>query len=280
MTPRQCYWKTTERNHQAKLGSLFPQAHNESEENQPSDCGQKAFEKRYTSSSQPSKLSRKQSDHKRVTGHPSLQTHTKFKLYQNFEGNNPSPSATPDGLRTRTSHVSFPLHAFPGTACPGPCGSSMPPSPPPSLEGRGRLVSPDPYCPMTYSASLPTMSSHELLDDAEEPLSDRHVQTDQGTHFQCFDWDAGPKPKQLTEDPLLFFKRNKKSRHAAHTSLGRSAAQKLCVDAHCPMCPEKAIGPLSIKVCPTTLGPGLNPHGRRSLQPRFHRDLEPTVILN
>ena len=84
-------------------------------------------------------------------GTPSFQRHTKFKLYRNFEGNRPanslrrtchslpSPSVTPDALRTRTSHVSFPLHAIPGTTCPGLCGSSMLPSPPPSLEGRGRL---------------------------------------------------------------------------------------------------------------------------------------------
>ena len=39
----------------------------------------------------------------------------------------PSPSATQDSLRTRTSHVSFRLLAVPGTTCPGPC------------KGRGQL---------------------------------------------------------------------------------------------------------------------------------------------
>ena len=36
-------------------------------------------------------------------------------------------------------------------------------------------MSPDPCSMMTYSASSPTLSSHELLDDTEDPLSDRQA---------------------------------------------------------------------------------------------------------
>ena len=40
--------------------------------------------------------------------------------------------ASPTGsLRNQTNHVSFRLHAIPGTTCPELCGSSMPPMPPP-----------------------------------------------------------------------------------------------------------------------------------------------------
>ena len=42
-------------------------------------------------------------------------------------------------LRDHTSRVSFRLHAIPGTACPGLCGSSRLPLPPPSVVGRGQL---------------------------------------------------------------------------------------------------------------------------------------------
>ena len=44
-----------------------------------------------------------------------------FKLYPNFERDRP----VQDALRTRTSHVSFRLHEFPGTKCPGLRGSSI-----------------------------------------------------------------------------------------------------------------------------------------------------------
>ena len=45
--------------------------------------------------------------------------------------------ACPTGsLRNQTNHVSFRLHAIPGTTCPELCGSSMPPLPPPIPGGR------------------------------------------------------------------------------------------------------------------------------------------------
>ena len=55
-----------------------------------------------------------------------------FKLHQkNVERNRPANS--PQRTMSFTSfHVSFRLHAFPGTTCPGLCGSSVPPSPLPS----------------------------------------------------------------------------------------------------------------------------------------------------
>ena len=151
--------------------------------------------------------SNKQGTNKRKDGTPSFQRHTKFKLYQKFEGNIPanstpkdmsltSRSVTPHALRT-TSHVSFPLHKA-TFATSQSCRKKA-------------IVSPDPCSPMTNNASLPTLFSHELLDDAEEPFSDRpafllnhQVQTVQSTRFHCFDWDAGRKPNQLTEAPELF----------------------------------------------------------------------------
>ena len=47
---------------------------------------------------------------------------------------------------------------------------------------RWAIASPDPCSPMTNKAPLPTLFSLE-------PLG-HHVQTDQGTCFHCFDWDA------------------------------------------------------------------------------------------
>ena len=70
--------QTSARNHPAKLGSLFPQALHESQENQPSDCGQKAFENKYTSSSQPSELYTQTRWHRGRDGTPSFQRHTKW----------------------------------------------------------------------------------------------------------------------------------------------------------------------------------------------------------
>ena len=36
-----------------------------------------------------------------------------------------------------------------------------------------------------------------------------HVQTDQGTCFHCFHWNAGPKPNQLPDDHRLFLQKEK-----------------------------------------------------------------------
>ena len=47
--------KQQKETNQEKLSSPFPHAHNESQENQPSDCGHHTFEKRCTSSFRPSK---------------------------------------------------------------------------------------------------------------------------------------------------------------------------------------------------------------------------------
>ena len=63
-------------------------------------------------------------------------------------------------LRNQTNHISFRLHAVPGTTCPELCGSLMPP------------LSRDPCSPMTNNASLPTLFSLELSDETEKPLSD------------------------------------------------------------------------------------------------------------
>ena len=56
--------------------------------------------------------------------------HTATKL----QGRKPA-----DPLRTQTSHVSFPLRTLPGTRCPGPCDSLMPPLPTPSPAGRDQI---------------------------------------------------------------------------------------------------------------------------------------------
>ena len=60
------------------------------------------------------------------------------------------------------------------------------------------IVSPDPCSPMTNNASLPTFFRSPGI------LLNHHEQTDQGTCFHCFDWDAGTKPTQLAEDHRLF----------------------------------------------------------------------------
>ena len=64
-----------------------------------------------------------------------------FQLQQNSKDSNTRlTSQKLVALRTQTSYVSFRLHSFPRTTtCPRLRGSSMLPSPPPSLEGRGRL---------------------------------------------------------------------------------------------------------------------------------------------
>ena len=43
----------------------------------------------------------------------------------------------------------------------------------PVMKEEGAMVSPDPCSPITNSVSLPTLFSPELLDEKEEPLSDR-----------------------------------------------------------------------------------------------------------
>ena len=62
--------KLQKETNQAKLSSLFPHAHIESQENHPSDCGHHAFERRCTSSFPSSKLFTQTRWHKRA--HPSF----------------------------------------------------------------------------------------------------------------------------------------------------------------------------------------------------------------
>ena len=140
---------------------------------------------------------------------------------------------------------------------------------------------------MTYSASLPTLSSHEILDDAEEPLSDRQAFSSatmcrpiKAHAFTVSTGNAGPKPNQLTEDPRLFLQKEEKELATRPVPPWDIPLRRRRVVAHCPMHPEKAARPLPTKVCVTNLGPDLNPPGRRSLQPRCHKNLEPTLILN
>ena len=73
-------------------------------------------------------------------------------------------------------------------------------------------------------------------------------------------------------------RKKKRARSAAHTSLGRSNAWKLCADAHYPTGPNRA-KPFHTNVCPTTLALYLRPLGRRSLKPESHKGLEPTISL-
>ena len=185
----------------------------------------------------------------------------------------PSSSAKQDAFRTRTSRVSFRLHAIPGTACPGLYGSFKATYATSQSCRKRAIVLPDPCGQRRTTRHYPTLFSSELLDDTEEPFSDHpefssmnHVQTDQGTCFHLFDWDT-PKPDQLHEDIFaLSSKGKRRAHHTARTSLGHSIARRLCADAHCPKHPEKATGPL-----PTTVASDLTLPYRWSLLPCFHK---------
>ena len=151
------------------------------------------------------------------------------------------------------------------------------------------MVSPDPCSPMMCSASVITHvalhTSHLTTQTSHCPTARHSPQPSRANRskhmLSLFSAEMlGPKPNQLTVDPRHFHQKEEKTaRHAARTSLGRSTAKKLCVDAHCPMHPEKARGPLPKKACRTDLGSDLNPSSRRSLQPRFHKSLDPTASI-
>ena len=87
MTPHQCWnvcdWGQPKKTNRAKLS--LPTCAQRKSGNQSSDCGHHTFEKRYTSSFQPSELLTQTRWHKRRDGTPSFQRHTMFKMCQNFE---------------------------------------------------------------------------------------------------------------------------------------------------------------------------------------------------
>ena len=155
VTPHQCWnvcdWEATEKDQPSGAQPSLPTCTQRKSGNQSSDCGHHTFEKRHTSSSQPLMLFTRTRWHREGTRHPrsrgtpclnrikiSKETDSQLQLRRTCHSL-PSPSVTQDALRTRTSHVSFRLHAFPGTTCPGLCGSLKLPLPPPTLEGRWRL---------------------------------------------------------------------------------------------------------------------------------------------
>ena len=86
-------------------------------------------------------------------------------------------------------------------------------------------------------------------------LLGHHVQPNQGTCFQCFNWDAGPKPNQLPEDHRLCLQQEEAELTIRPVPpLVHSIARRLCTAAHCPKHPEKATRPL-----PTTVASDLTP---------------------
>ena len=91
--------KLQKETNQAKLSFLFPHAHNQSQENQPSDCGHYDFDKRCTSSFQPSNQFTTRW-HKRKDGTPSFQKHAILKLVTKI-------SKEPDKQTGRHHNVSF-----------------------------------------------------------------------------------------------------------------------------------------------------------------------------
>ena len=60
--------------------------------------------------------------------------HMVYALQQNLKGRKSAGL-----LRNQTNHVSFPLHTFPGTRCPGPRDNLMPPLPTPSPAGKEKV---------------------------------------------------------------------------------------------------------------------------------------------
>ena len=60
----------------------------------------------------------------------------------------------------------------------------------------------------------------------------------QGTCFHCFDWDAGPKPNQLTEDHWLILQKEEEELAIRPILPWDVPLRRDC--AHCPMHPEKA----------------------------------------
>ena len=89
----------------------------------------------------------------------SSQTSTKFTLKQNWRTQtsqlNSEGLVIPFLLPTLTQRLHLAAtttsrpRAFPGTACPGPCGNSVPPSQAPNPSRKERPLSPGPYNPTT-----------------------------------------------------------------------------------------------------------------------------------
>ena len=98
--------KTKERN-QAKLSPPVHVHTAKVRKNPPSDSGHHAFERKCTSSLRPSKLFIQTGWHKRKEGTPSFQSHTMFKLDQNFEGNKPANTTLKKGLAAHIPSPSF-----------------------------------------------------------------------------------------------------------------------------------------------------------------------------
>ena len=71
-------------------------------------------------------------------------------------------------------------------------------------------ASPDPCSPMTNKAPLHVVFTRAARRKGGVLLG-HHVQTNRGTCFHCFNWDAGPKPNQLSENHRLSSKGKKKS---------------------------------------------------------------------
>ena len=72
------------------------------------------------------------------------------------------PSLTQDSLG---SHSSTRPRAFPGTACPGPCGSLVPPLPTPNPARKREILSSGPCNPMTRNASLHMLPLRDAVED-------------------------------------------------------------------------------------------------------------------
>ena len=104
MTPHQCWtvcdWEATEKDKPSSAQLSLPTCTQRKSGNQSSDCGHHTFDKRYTSSSQPSKLFTQTRWHEGRDGTPSFRRHTLFKLYQHFEGNRPANS-------TQKTHIIY-----------------------------------------------------------------------------------------------------------------------------------------------------------------------------
>ena len=82
------------------------------------------------------------------------------------------------------------------------------------------IASPDPCSPMTNSAPLPTLFSVELLDEKEEPFSDRPEFSSiimcrpiKAHAFTISTGMLGPNRNQLTEDHWLFPSTRRRKRH-------------------------------------------------------------------
>ena len=144
--------------------------------------------------------------------------------------------------------------------------------PPPNPAGRGRfcrrIMQPDDEKRLITYVNFSRAARHNRGTTVRLPgiLLVHHVQTDQGTCFHCFHWNAGPKPNQLPDDHRLFLQKEKEELAVRPYFSGHSNASRLCAAAHCPKRPENSTGPL-----PTTVASDLPPPYCWSLLPCFHK---------